>query len=231
MSSPTTDASRQVRVWDPWIRLSHWLLAGAFFLAYFVVEEPLAVHVWAGYLIGALILIRIVWGLIGTRYARFSDFVPTPGRLKRYLGDLVRGRERHYLGHNPAAGAMVVLLLVALTGTVVTGLMVYGAEEKAGPLAGWYAAAPADPAAGPSLIPTARADEQFGERGEAGEEDEGEHEEETLEEVHEFFANFTLFLVILHVGGVVFTSLRERQNLAGSMVTGCKRAPETEGPR
>ncbi|HKJ70557.1 MAG TPA: cytochrome b/b6 domain-containing protein [Gammaproteobacteria bacterium] len=229
MASPNPSPSREVRVWDPWVRISHWLLAAAFFVAYFVVEEPLAIHVWAGYLVGALVLIRLLWGFVGPRYARFSDFVPSPARLMAYLGDLVRGRERHYLGHNPAGGAMIVLLLASLAATVTTGLMLYGSEDKAGPLAGWYAAAPAEPAAGPSLIATARADEEFGERGEAGEE--GEHEEEALEEVHEFFANFTLFLVILHVGGVVLTSLRERQNLARSMVTGRKRATDAEDPR
>ena len=210
--------SRSVRVWDPWLRISHWLLAAAFFLAYFVVEDPLAVHVWAGYLIGALIAVRLVWGVIGPRHARFTDFVPTPGRLKAYAADLVRGRERRYVGHNPLGGAMVVALLLALIGTVTTGLMVYAAEEKAGPLGAWYAEGTAviEP------IASARADQEEAHEGE------GHDEAEFLEEAHEFFANLTLILVALHVAGVAFTSLRERQNLVRAMVTGRKRAPEPD---
>lgn len=217
----TTDTpSRTVRVWDPWVRISHWLLAAAFFLAYFVVEDPMAVHVWAGYLIGALLAIRLVWGVIGPRHARFADFVPGPTRLTAYIRDLGRGRERHHLGHNPLGGAMVVALLLALTGTVGTGLMVYGAEEKAGPLGGWYAEGP------PVVQPIA------GARADEGEEHEyeGDHEEaEGLEELHEFFANLALFLVGLHIAGVAFTSLRERQNLVRAMVTGRKRALDPDG--
>lgn len=217
--TPTDTPPRSVAVWDPWVRISHWLLAAAFFLAYFVVEEPLAVHVWAGYLIGVLIAVRLVWGFIGPRHARFADFVPSPGRLTAHIRDLARGRERPYLGHNPLAGAMVVALLLALTGTVVSGLMVYGAEEKAGPLGGWYAEG--TPVLQP--IASARADE-----GEAHESEGDPEEAEGLEELHEFFANLTLFLVGLHVAGVAFTSLRERQNLVRAMVTGRKRAPKPE---
>ncbi|MEF8793369.1 cytochrome b/b6 domain-containing protein [Thiohalorhabdus sp.] len=216
MAASTTPHPGKVRVWDPWIRISHWLLAGAFFVAYFVVEEPMAVHVWAGYLIGALIAIRIVWGVIGPRHARFADFVPSPGRLRRYVADLFRSREPRHLGHNPAGGVMVVALLLSLAATVGTGLMVYGAEEKAGPLGDWYAVG------GTALhvVATARADEAGGHE-ESGE----DHEEaETLEELHEFFANVTLFLVGLHIAGVVLTSLREGQNLPRAMITGRKHA-------
>jgi cytochrome b len=116
---------------------------------------------------------------------------------------------------------MVVALLLALTGTVISGLMVYGAEEKAGLLGGWYA----DGATVIRPIASARADD-----GDEADHGEGHEEAETLEELHEFFANVTLFLVGLHVAGVAVTSLRERQNLARAMVTGRKRAPAPEEP-
>ena len=222
-------AGREVRVWDPWVRISHWIVAAAFLVAYFVTEEELGLHVWLGYLVGALVLIRVVWGLIGPRHARFADFVPTPRRLWEYLGGMLRGRAPRYLGHNPAGGAMIVLLLAALAGTVVTGLMVYGAEEKAGPLADLYAARDAGPGLG--VIGEARADEdEPWEREEAEEEHEAgeghEHEEaEYLEELHEFFANLTLILVGLHVAGVLFSGALHRENLVRAMITGRKRAP------
>ncbi len=223
----TESAGRGIRVWDPWVRISHWTVAAAFFIAYLVTEEKLEVHVWLGYLIGALVLVRILWGFVGPRHARFSDFVPAPGDLWDYLHGMLRGRSRRYLGHNPAGGAMVLALLAALAGTSVTGLMVYGAEEKAGPLAGLYATA--DGRAGAGLIPAVRADDEGWEHGESAAGEGHEHEEaEVLEELHEFFANLTLVLVGLHVAGVLVSGSLHRENLARAMITGRKRAPAAE---
>lgn len=214
MAGTSENAESQTRVWDLWVRISHWTLAAAFFGAYFIVEDPLVVHVWLGYLVGTLLLIRVVWGVVGPRHARFGNFIPTPRTFLDYTGKLLRGRAPRYLGHNPAGGAMIAALLLALAGTVTTGLMVYGAEEEAGPLASWYAAA--EP--GPALIAQARADD-------GGEVEDGEHEEaEVLEELHEFFANLTLILVGLHVLGVLVSSAAHRENLVRAMVTGRKRA-------
>lgn len=131
MSQPTT-----VFVWDPLVRLFHWSLVTSFAIAYVSGEEWLTVHVYAGYLVGGLILFRLFWGTVGTRHARFGDFVRGPRAVGRYLGELLRGRAPRYLGHNPAGGAMILLLLVALVLTTVSGLAVYATAENAGPLAG-----------------------------------------------------------------------------------------------
>ncbi|HHH36075.1 MAG TPA: cytochrome B [Gammaproteobacteria bacterium] len=125
----------QVKVWDPLLRIFHWLLAGAFFVAYLTEDELLTPHVWAGYLIIGLLVFRLLWGFIGPQHARFSDFVTPPRVALEYLKGVFNARARRYLGHNPAGGWMIVLLLVMLVLVSATGLMVYAAEEQAGPLA------------------------------------------------------------------------------------------------
>ena len=128
----------RVYVWDLFVRLFHWTLVVAFTVAY-LTEDPLIVHVWAGYVVGMLLVARVVWGFLGSPHARFSDFLYTPAVTFRYVRNLVllRSGERH-LGHSPGGGYMVILLLVFLAATVVTGLIVYGGDQQAGPLAGMF---------------------------------------------------------------------------------------------
>lgn len=126
-----------IKVWDPVVRIGHWTVVIAFFTAYFTEDDFLTLHVWAGYVIGAVVCFRLIWGFIGSRHARFADFVRSPSTTFRYLADLSRNRGRRYLGHNPAGGAMILALLIFLAGTVFSGVMLYGLEEGAGPLAAW----------------------------------------------------------------------------------------------
>lgn len=112
-----------VKVWDPLVRIFHWSLVLCFGGAYLLSEEGGALHQALGYGVLGLVAFRLVWGFIGTRYARFGSFVPTPGRLAAYAKDFVTHREQRYLGHNPAGGAMILALLAALAGTGLTGWM------------------------------------------------------------------------------------------------------------
>lgn len=183
----------RVRVWDPLVRVFHWSLAVGFATAFIVEDDILDVHVWAGYLVLILIAVRLVWGLIGTRHARFTDFVRGPRQVLDYFAGAMRGKAPHYLGHNPAGGAMVVALLVAVAATGLTGMALYGAEELSGPLA-------------PLMRDLPRAWGHW------------------LEEAHEVLANLTLGLIVLHIGGVLFSSLAHRENLVAAMFTGYKRS-------
>lgn len=119
----------EVRVWDPFVRLFHWSLVLAYALAWFSGEDLAVLHERTGYFILALIGLRLVWGLLGTRYARFSDFLYRPARVLDYLRSLRAGRPEHFVGHNPAGGWMVVALLLGLLATGVSGLMLDGSEE------------------------------------------------------------------------------------------------------
>lgn len=136
------DSPERIRVWDPLVRIFHWALVGGFATAFIVEDDLLGVHVWAGYLVLSLIAVRLVWGLIGTRHARFSDFVRKPSDVLAYVRDAVRLRAPRYLGHNPAGGAMVIALMIAVVLTGLSGLAVYGAEELSGPLAPMMSALP-----------------------------------------------------------------------------------------
>lgn len=107
-------APRQVVIWDGFVRIFHWSVASLFLLNFWVLEEGDPPHEWAGYLLMALVLLRIFWGFFGSNNARFSSFLPTPKRIKKHIDDLVHQRVNCKEGHNPLGGAMVITLLVML---------------------------------------------------------------------------------------------------------------------
>lgn len=129
----------EVRVWDPFVRIFHWTLAAAFLLAFVVEDHNLAVHSWAGYTALALVALRLPWGLIGSRHARFTDFVRSPREAFGYAARVLTGRAERHLGHNPAGGLMIVALLVAIPLLALSGMAALAVEEGAGPLAGLLA--------------------------------------------------------------------------------------------
>jgi cytochrome b len=115
--------ARGVRVWDPLVRVVHWSLVAAFIAAWFSHGGYLRVHRAAGYGLLALVVLRVAWGFVGTKHARFSDFVAGPRKLRAYLGLVARGREPRYVGHNPAGAVMIVLLLFAMAAVCATGIV------------------------------------------------------------------------------------------------------------
>ncbi len=132
----------QVKVWDLLVRGFHWSLATSFLVAYLTEDDYLSIHVWAGYTIIALVTIRLIWGFIGTRYARWSDFVKPPSEVIQYLKDAVNFKAARHIGHNPAGGAMVVALIISLLATTISGLAVYGGQELSGPMASMLSGIP-----------------------------------------------------------------------------------------
>ncbi len=196
-----------VRVWDPFVRIFHWSLVVAVAVAWLTGDEWDDPHVIAGYVVAGLVALRLGWGLVGGRYARFAQFLHGPSALLAYLRDTVAGRERRYLGHNPLGALMIVALLITLAGSCISGWLV---ENRAR-----LAALPSLP----QMAAPARADDD------GKDEKPGEGREEVVEEVHEVLANGLLVLIGLHVVGVILSSVRHDENLARAMVTGDKRAP------
>lgn len=120
-------ASGRILVWDWPTRIGHWLLAGSFAIAWLTAESESwrNVHVASGYLFGAVVAFRLVWGLVGTRYARFGEFVKSPRAAWRYLTSLLGPRPQHTVGHNPAGGWAIVALLVLGAISVVSGWLTF----------------------------------------------------------------------------------------------------------
>lgn len=211
IASKSLRVANEVRVWDPLVRIFHWSLVAAFAIAWVSGDEESRLHELAGYAVIGLVLVRIVWGFIGTRYARFSDFVYRPAAVLGYAREMLSRKPRHYLGHNPLGGVMVLALLVSLLAAGITGLALQGAEQGTGP----FATLPAGTTATmPAVIAKAMADDD--------DEEENEGNEELWEELHELFANLTLLLVGLHIAGVIIGSLAHRESLVRAMFTGRK---------
>lgn len=112
-----------VKVWDPMVRLFHWSLVTSFAVAWLTGDEMMSVHEWAGYAAGALVALRLVLGFVGSPYARFRQFIRSPGKTAAYAGDILRSREARYVGHNPVGAIMVMALLASMAALAFTGWM------------------------------------------------------------------------------------------------------------
>ena len=121
---PSNPKTRQVKVWDILVRFTHWTVAAGIIANLFFTEDGSDLHVYVGYTVLGLVVVRLLWGLVGTRYARFTSFFPTPTRLKHHLSALiVRRVDEQHLGHNPLAAIMMLSLWAVIIGLGVTGYL------------------------------------------------------------------------------------------------------------
>jgi cytochrome b len=174
-----------VKVWDLFVRVAHWTLAVCVLTAWITGELKFksaeAIHEWFGYALLVVIALRIVWGYVGPRYARFAQFTAGPSRTLAYAKALVRGVEPRYVGHNPLGAWMIVALL---------------ATAALASLSGWLSIT----------------DRFWGVAWVQG--------------THHVLGDGLIALVSLHVAGVVYTSLRQGENLVAAMLSGVKRPAE-----
>jgi cytochrome b len=117
MSSPT--APDYLKVWDLLVRTVHWTVVTAVAVAWIVTSGGL--HDIAGYIVLVLMLVRVVWGFIGPKHARFTDFVRSPREVRLYMKALLSSQEPRYVGHNPLGGWMTLALLGAGLTTAASG--------------------------------------------------------------------------------------------------------------
>ena len=130
--------TRIVKVWDLPVRLFHWslvLLVVTSFVSAKIGGNAMQVHLLAGYAVLALLLFRILWGLLGGTHARFASFVRSPLAVIAYLKALKQDKAEHHLGHNPAGAWSVILMLLALLAQAATGLFANDDISTEGPLA------------------------------------------------------------------------------------------------
>lgn len=197
--TPNAEPRAWVEVWDPFVRIGHWLLVAAVATALITRGEPEWLHQGAGYVIAAYVIWRVMWGIAGPESARFETFLRSPLDAISYLANLFRAKAQRHIGHSPAGGWMIAGLLLALSATVASGLAM---ENRI--------AVPA------VLAP-------FTDSSIDEEREPGEAQESPWEEIHEAFANLVLALALLHLVGVALASIAHRENLTRAMVDGRKR--------
>lgn len=110
-------------VWDPLVRVFHWLTATLIVTNYWLLEAGEDAHEWVGYVVLALLAVRILWGFIGSSNARFVNFWPTPARLTHHWRELRSRQFDPAQGHNPAGAVMILLLMTLIAVTAISGWM------------------------------------------------------------------------------------------------------------
>jgi cytochrome b len=110
-------------VWDPLVRVFHWSLVILFALNALILDDESKWHIWVGYGVAGLIAFRIIWGLAGSRYARFRSFPPSISGALEQARDMTTGRVKQHIGHTPLGAWMIYNLLAALAAIAISGYL------------------------------------------------------------------------------------------------------------
>lgn len=168
-------------VYDLPTRLFHWLFAGLFLTGFVIAKTVDDESYWFNYhslfglVLGFLVLLRIIWGVFGTKHARFSGFALNPMDLVSYFKGILTGEKRRWAGHNPASSWAGITMMTMAFGLAMTGYLMTSGSDK-----------------------------------------------ESFEDVHELLANGLIIVVVLHVVGIVFHTIRHKELIGLSMIDGKK---------
>ena len=173
---------KRILIWDLPVRLFHWILTGSFVAAFAIVmlvgdRNPLfVIHMLLGGVMAFMVLLRIVWGFTGSRWARFETFVMRPGEMFAYLKGAFTGQAKRYAGHNPGSSIAAYAMFALLLGLAATGVLMGNGYEGA------------------------------------------------VEEAHELMAWGMVAVIGAHLAGILWHTIRHRENIAMSMIDGRKQA-------
>lgn len=220
------------RRWDPIVKLTHWGIVAAVIGNALVTEEGSGWHIWVGYGLAALLVLRLIWGLIGPAEARFSAFPPSPRRALAHIGEIRRGEVVEHSSHNPLGALMVYAIWSCLAVIIATGIAMAGPPPADPNVSAEHGEHREQVAAAGQSAPMAGAEEdeeheRMEARGEAdeGAAGEGEGEEGPMTEIHEVAVNLLYLLIALHLAGVVFETRRSGPQIARAMIPGASRKP------
>lgn len=199
------------RRWDVVVRLTHWSIAAAILANALFTGEGSIAHVWIGYALAAILGLRLIWGLVGPKEARFTAFPPSPGRALAHVQDVIAGRRVVHASHNPLGALMVYAIWATLAAVIASGIAMAGPPDLTNAGATTARVELAAPGLGEQ-----EADEQ-----EASDEREG-GEEGPLGDVHEAAVNLLYLLIVLHIAGVVFESRRSGRQIVMAMLPGAR---------
>jgi len=209
-----------VPVWDLVVRIFHWSLVLTFVVAYATSEGGGEVHEISGYLVLALICVRVVWGFVGTEYARFRQFIFAPQQVLDYVRSLRAGNPKHYLGHNPLGGWMVIALLMMLFVVTLSGLKLEDIKEDKEAVTAISTTTLASTTTSTNNLATLTGGDTDGDKD--NNKDSDSDQEKFWEEFHESATNIMLVLIALHILGVIISSRQHQENLVKAMLTGKK---------
>ncbi len=203
--------------WDPVVKLTHWGGVGAVIANALFTEEGSGWHIWVGYALAGLLLLRWLWGLVGTRNARFSAFPPNPVRALRYIANARKGAVEHHASHNPVGSLMVYALWGCLAVIIASGIAMSG-PPPANPNVRESGERHEAVMAGTGVVSANDGDEEGGHDHDEASEKSGGGDEEILEEIHEIAVNLLYVLILLHISGVLFETMRHGRGTLGAMI-------------
>jgi cytochrome b len=215
------NTNNQILVWDLFVRVFHWSLVLFFVVAYATGDDKNSMHRYVGYGVLGLVAARIFWGFVGTKHARFSDFICSPAKALNYVKSLAVGKPPYHTGHNPAAAWMVLFFLSGSLIVCLSGYAAYATKElKPHPEFGNHF----------SFIENAYADDDEKEHhaGNHHKEKKDDAEGDSIwGDIHEISAQCMVFLILAHILGVTVSSKLHNENLVRAMFTGKKAQHES----
>ncbi|MDE1918737.1 MAG: cytochrome b/b6 domain-containing protein [Sphingomonadales bacterium] len=193
----TIPLTKPLRNWDPVVKLTHWSIVAAVLANGAFTEGGSWPHIWVGYALTGMLALRLLWGLVGPREARFSAFPPSLSRALAHIREIKAGKVHDQSSHNPLGALMVYAIWGTLGMIIASGIAMAGLPPKA---------VSHDRHAVQQVAP------------DHGEEREGE--ENPLGEAHEAAVNLLYVLIVLHLGGVIFETHRSGRGLVLAMLPG-----------